>query len=93
MYTLAQKSSEGHLSMSREIRRVVQANPLDLDRHLHEEIYDVVDQLADPNNPLRDIYKAHYRTLDELFRSYNYNSLRSMMTVYFMSACSLEGAN
>lgn len=57
--------------MSYDIERSVEVHCLILDHHLQEEIYERVDQIADPNNPLCDINEAHCRVLGMLFGNYN----------------------
>lgn len=42
-------------------------------------------QSADPNSPLHDTNKAHYWTLTESLRTYNYTYEHKVMAVYILS--------
>lgn len=67
--TLEQKWFESHLSMSDDIGSTVQVHPLNVDHHLHEEGYAMVDQIVDRNKPVRHIVEASCCVLESSLRS------------------------
>lgn len=67
-------------------------HPLNVDHYHSKEIYAKLDRIVDPNTPLCDIDEAHGRALAELFRKYDYNYAHGMMTKYYFSAVTMEGA-
>lgn len=77
--------------MSDDIEMAVQVHLLNLDQYLHERIYAIVDQIADPNNSLGDMDEAHCRPLAVFFRNEIYNYAHGMMMVYFSSPTKPRG--
>lgn len=73
MNTSAQHPSESQRSMSDAIGRAVQVNALSLDHYLHKKMYARVDRIADPNNLLCIIDRAHCRALAQSLGNYNYD--------------------
>lgn len=91
MNTSAQKSSENHPSLSDDIEKAVFVHSLIADHYLFAEIYVKMDQIVDPNNHVHAIDARYCRALADLFCNYNYNNVRSMMKVYFLSTIIFEG--
>lgn len=77
--------------MSNDLQKALQVHFLNLDDYLHEEIYRMVDEIADPSKSLSDIDETHCRALDESFRHYIYSYQRNMMTLYLRSFINSEG--
>lgn len=54
MNDAAQKFSESRSSVFEESEKAIQVHPWSLDSYQHEVIYGRINQIVDPNNPLRD---------------------------------------
>lgn len=92
MNTSVHQSSEIHPFVFNDIEIAVVVHSLDIEHYQHEEIYARNDDIFIQNNSLRDISKAHYLALAESFRNYDFDYACVMMTVYFLSTVSSEGA-
>lgn len=68
--------------MSDYIAKSVQVHPLNIKHYLRDEIYTMVDEIEDPNNPLPDNDEAQFLTLADPFRKYSYHHARGKLTVY-----------
>lgn len=51
-----------------------------------------MDQIADPNNPLRDVDAAHCHVLADSLCNYNSDYVRGIITMYLTSTVKPEGA-
>lgn len=55
--------SHDHSFMPDRIRKTVTVQPLNLADYIYGDLYDRVNQIVDPNNPLLDIDEAYFRAL------------------------------
>lgn len=88
MNTTVQRILWEPLSMSDEIERALQMQPLNFDQYHHKKSFVRANKIEDPNNPPLDIGKAHFRAPVNMFRNYNYCYAWGMMKTYFLSAFS-----
>lgn len=61
MNTSAEESSQRNPSISDSSVKPVQIHSFNINHYYREEMYARVDQIMDPNNPSRDINRAHSR--------------------------------
>lgn len=92
MSTSSQKFPGSRHSTYDEIENAFQVHSLNVDHFLLQKIYARVNEVVDPSSLLCDIDEAHCCTLAEQFHIHNYHYGHIMMTVYFSSAVSPEGA-
>lgn len=82
---------QDHPSISDDIGKKVQKQPLNLADYTYGEVYSRVDQTVDPSHPLCDIDKTHCSTLAELFCNYTFRCMRELVTIYFSAALTPAG--
>lgn len=80
-----------HCSLSSEIGKFVQVHPLNLDHHLYEDIYSMVDQFADLDSALRKIDDSNCYELALSFCSYGYDYTVVLTNVYHCFLGNIEG--
>lgn len=85
-----QQSSESHRSIFDDIERAIQAHPLGIDHHHHEEIYTRVYQITDLNNLSCNVGESNCRALTESIRKDSYSYARGTLTVNFSSPVNPE---
>lgn len=56
-----QEFPQGHLCMSHDIQKTIEVQPLNLTHYAHDEGNAMVNQIVDPNHPLRDMQESQYR--------------------------------
>lgn len=85
MKTSALKTSPSSPTMSDDIKMAFQAQPLNCDHNLPDELHASVDQIVDTKKQRQDIDSAYCCALAAPFRNFNYNYAHSMKWVYFSS--------
>lgn len=70
--------------MSHVIGNAIQVHLLNGDHARHNEVYEELNQLVGPNNPLYNINEAQYRELEEFFYNYKYVYTRTILRMYFL---------
>lgn len=69
--------------MPHDLEKVAQAQRLNLDHYLHDDIYARLNQILDLNNSLSNINETRCIKLDESLRNYKYNYLCSILICTF----------
>lgn len=82
-------SSQNHASMSDKSGKSVEVHPLNFGNYAYEELYCKIDQIIDPNAPVRHIMEIHILAVDQSASSYGFDYGRAVMAVSISATVSL----